>query len=157
MIMTNEQRLEERRKIKSYAPLEKLESIARHHVPALNNLNRCQNGLDTMNNDADDFFEVSVWGLKEALIEAYLLGEKNGHKETLASHKQVIDLAIVGINYSIERLQNRINACEQRLKQTHSIATRAELRDRTIRHEVKITELETLKLDLMCMRERSRA
>lgn len=31
--------------------------------------------LETRNWDGADFFEVSVWGLKKALEEAYLLGK----------------------------------------------------------------------------------
>lgn len=68
------ERAEERRKINTYAPLEKLEKIAQGHVPGL--IGR-QNGLDTMDSDELDFYEISVWGLKEALIEAYRLGQKD--------------------------------------------------------------------------------
>lgn len=68
------ERAEERRKINTYAPLEALEKIARDHVPGL--MGR-QNGLDTMDSDELDFCEISVWGLKEALIEAYRLGQKD--------------------------------------------------------------------------------
>lgn len=32
--------------------------------------------LETINNDSDDFIEVSVWGLKRMLEEAYELGRK---------------------------------------------------------------------------------
>lgn len=77
------ERAEERRKINTYAPLEKLEEIARSHFPALI---RRQNGLDTMDSDELDFFEASVWGLKEALIEAYLLGHKQGLRDNEFAH-----------------------------------------------------------------------
>jgi len=43
-----------------------LERIARHHL-----------GVDTLEerrSDALDFWEVSVWGLRDALLAAYLLG-----------------------------------------------------------------------------------
>lgn len=33
--------------------------------------------LEQHSNDEEDFFEVSVWGLKDALIAAYELGKKN--------------------------------------------------------------------------------
>lgn len=75
------ERAEERHRINTYAPLEKLEKIARDHFPALLAVERAQNGLDTMDSDELDFFEVSVWGLKEALIEAYRLGQKEAVRE----------------------------------------------------------------------------
>jgi hypothetical protein len=79
-----EERARERRIINTYAPLEALEKIAHDHVPAL--IGR-QNGLDTMDSDDLDFFEVSVWGLKEALIEAYRLGQKDGYREAVRCKK----------------------------------------------------------------------
>lgn len=74
----HEDRLRERKHIKSYAPLEALEQIARDHIPGLHGR---QNGLDTMFSDGEDFVDVAVWSIKEALIEAYLLGKKEGMKE----------------------------------------------------------------------------
>lgn len=32
--------------------------------------------LETRNNDEEDFIEASVWGIKNALIEAYKLGKR---------------------------------------------------------------------------------
>lgn len=85
------ERVEERRKINTDAPLEALEKIARDHVPGL--IGR-QNGLDTLDSDELDFCEVSVWGLKEALIEAYLLGKKDGYRDADADlQKRVYKLA----------------------------------------------------------------
>lgn len=80
-----EQRREERHRINTYAPLEELESIARAHVPALSGR---QGGLDTMDSDELDFFEASVWGFKEALIEAYLLGQKDGYRDAEAKERE---------------------------------------------------------------------
>lgn len=85
------ERAEERHRINTYAPLEALEKIAKGHVPGL--IGR-QNGLDTMDSDELDFFEVSVWELKEALIEAYQLGRKEAEserREDLHKMKQMMD------------------------------------------------------------------
>lgn len=89
-----EERARERRIINTYAPLEALEKIAKDHVPALSGR---QGGLDTMDSDELDFFEFSVWGLKEALIEAYQLGQKDGYRaaevesrESLRKMKQLM-------------------------------------------------------------------
>lgn len=35
--------------------------------------------LETRNSDSKDFYEVSVWSIKEALEEAYANGYKNGY------------------------------------------------------------------------------
>lgn len=75
-----EDRQRERRIINSYAPLEALEKIARENIPALS-LRVHMNGLDTMGNDAEDFFETSVWSIKEALVAAYLLGKKDAERD----------------------------------------------------------------------------
>ena len=83
-----QERAEERHRINAYAPLEKLEKIAIDHFPALLSVGRAQNGLDTMDSDELDFFEVSVWGLKEALIEAYRLGQKDGYKDAEAKERE---------------------------------------------------------------------
>jgi hypothetical protein len=82
------ERAEERHRINTYAPLEKLEEIARGHFPGMLAIGRAQNGLDTMDSDELDFFEVSVWGLKEALIEAYLLGQKEGYRAAEAERRE---------------------------------------------------------------------
>lgn len=75
-----EDRQRERRRINSYAPLEALEKIARENIPALY-LRVHMNGLDTMGNDTEDFFETSVWSIKEALVAAYLLGKKDAERD----------------------------------------------------------------------------
>lgn len=36
--------------------------------------------LEAHNSDSEDFFETSVWALKEALFAAYNLGKKAGEK-----------------------------------------------------------------------------
>ena len=74
----HEDRLRERKRIKNYAPLEALEKIAKDHIPGLYGR---PNGLDTMFSDGEDFVDVAVWSIKEALIEAYMLGKKDGWKE----------------------------------------------------------------------------
>lgn len=33
--------------------------------------------LETRNSDGIDFYDISVWGLKEALLQAYKLGQQN--------------------------------------------------------------------------------
>ena len=57
--------------------LEKLYEIAENHIPEL----RGRGNLDTKNNDSDDFFETAVWSLKDALIEAYKLGQSAASNE----------------------------------------------------------------------------
>ena len=37
-------------------------------------------GLDTRNNDHDDFPEVSIWSIREMLEKAYLLGKADTTK-----------------------------------------------------------------------------
>jgi len=51
----------------------KLEKIA------INNLCMCET-LETRNSDRLDFFETSVWGIKDVLQKAYELGRKEGNK-----------------------------------------------------------------------------
>lgn len=87
-----QERSEERHRISTYAPLEKLEEIAMHHFPGLLSVGRATNGLDTLDSDELDFFEVSVWGLKEALIEAYQLGKKDGYKDAKAKGLAQLEL-----------------------------------------------------------------
>lgn len=36
--------------------------------------------LKTRNNDIDDFLDISVWGLREMLVEAYQLGLKQSQQ-----------------------------------------------------------------------------
>ena len=38
----------------------------------------CRGGIDTRNNDEEDFPEVSVWTLRKMLQQAYLLGRSDG-------------------------------------------------------------------------------
>lgn len=78
--ITPEDRARERHHINSYAPLEALEKIARENIPTLS-IRVLMNGLDTMGNDAEDFFETSVWSIKEALVAAYLLGKKDAERD----------------------------------------------------------------------------
>jgi transcriptional regulator with XRE-family HTH domain len=78
--ITPDDRARERHHINSYAPLEALEKIARENIPSLS-IRVLMNGLDTMGNDAEDFFETSVWSIKEALVEAYLLGKKDAERD----------------------------------------------------------------------------
>lgn len=78
--LTPDDRARERHHINSYAPLEALEKIARENIPALRS-RVLLNGLDTMGDDAEDFFETAVWSIKEALVEAYLLGKKDAERD----------------------------------------------------------------------------
>lgn len=55
----------------------KLLKIAKKNFSAVEE----RGNLETRDNDYEDFFEVSVWGLKKALEEAYKLGYKDGYKE----------------------------------------------------------------------------
>ena len=52
----------------------KLEKIAMDSDIVL----KARGGLDTRNNDHEDFPEVSVWGLRKMLESAYLLGKADG-------------------------------------------------------------------------------
>lgn len=51
--------------------LKKLVKIAQENIPALEE----RENLEARDNDSDDFFETSVWCLKDALIAAYELGK----------------------------------------------------------------------------------
>ena len=51
-----------------------LEKLA---LETLNSLNGRGN-LETRNNDDEDFFEVSIWGLRDLLEKAYELGKQDG-------------------------------------------------------------------------------
>lgn len=55
---------------------DKLAKIAAKHIDAVEK----RGDLETKRSDELDFFEVSIWGLKDALIEAYKLGKKEGVK-----------------------------------------------------------------------------
>lgn len=82
------QRAEERNGLNRVVPLEALEQIAIHHFPALLAVGRATHGLDTLDSDELDFFEVSVWGLKEALVEAYLSGHTKGLADAEAEQRE---------------------------------------------------------------------
>lgn len=56
--------------------MKKLTKIAIKHFGAVEE----RGSLVTKDNDQADFFEVSVWGLKDALIDAYKAGMKEGMK-----------------------------------------------------------------------------
>lgn len=56
--------------------LKKLAQIAREQIPELEG----RPDLATRRNDAEDFFETSVWSLEAALIAAYELGRKEGER-----------------------------------------------------------------------------
>ena len=55
-------------------PLKKLVKIAEENIPELEG----RGDLESHVNDAEDFFETSVWSLKAALVAAYELGKKEG-------------------------------------------------------------------------------
>ena len=55
----------------------KLLKIAKKHFSAVEE----RGSLETRDNDHEDFFEVSIWGLKAALEEAYKAGMKEGMKK----------------------------------------------------------------------------
>jgi hypothetical protein len=54
--------------------LEKLVRIAQENIPALED----RTDLEARNNDSDDFFDIAVWCLKDALVAAYELGKATG-------------------------------------------------------------------------------
>ena len=54
--------------------LEKLVKIAQENIPSLEN----RQDLERHRNDEEDFFDISVWCLKDALIAAYELGKATG-------------------------------------------------------------------------------
>ena len=57
--------------------LKGLVKIAQENIPGLAN----RPDLETQNSDALDFIDVSVWGLKSALIAAYELGKSATQKQ----------------------------------------------------------------------------
>ena len=52
---------------------EKIEAIAKEIIYAIEK----RGGLDTRNNDDEDFIETSVWSLKAALEAAYEAGKND--------------------------------------------------------------------------------
>lgn len=54
--------------------LEQLVKIAEEQIPVLEG----RGHLEANNSDSEDFFDISVWCLKNALIEAYNLGKEAG-------------------------------------------------------------------------------
>lgn len=57
----------------SKATLEKLMAIVHKNIPELEN----RKDLEARHSDSEDFFETSVWSLRDALIEAYELGKNS--------------------------------------------------------------------------------
>lgn len=57
--------------------MQNLTKIAMKHIPAIED----RKSLATRDNDHDDFFDVAVWSLKTALVEAYKAGMKEGEKK----------------------------------------------------------------------------
>ena len=57
----------------SEATLEKLMAIVHKNIPELEN----RKDLEARYSDSEDFFETSVWSLKDALIAAYELGKNS--------------------------------------------------------------------------------
>ena len=47
--------------------------IAQENIISMEN----RSDLEQHFSDEEDFFEISVWGLKDALVAAYELGKKN--------------------------------------------------------------------------------
>ena len=47
--------------------------IAQENIISMEN----RSDLEQRFSDEEDFFEISVWGLKDALVAAYELGKKN--------------------------------------------------------------------------------
>lgn len=54
--------------------LKQLVKIAQENIPELEN----RKDLKQHYNDNEDFFETSVWSLKDALVAAYELGKATG-------------------------------------------------------------------------------
>ena len=57
--------------------LQELTKIAEKHHWII----RGRGDLESRNSDSEDFFETSVWNLKDALLEAYELGRAEASKE----------------------------------------------------------------------------
>lgn len=56
--------------------LKELEYIAIKNIPGLEG----RQDLDPKNSDSEDFFEISVWSLKDALLAAYEMGKNANSK-----------------------------------------------------------------------------
>lgn len=54
--------------------LQRLVQIARENIPELEE----RPDLEAHNNDSEDFFETSIWSIKDALVAAYELGKASG-------------------------------------------------------------------------------
>lgn len=63
-------------KIAQAPPNDTLFAIAKKHIPALS----FRKNLEPVNNDSQDFLEVSVWALQKALADAYILGSNDQNK-----------------------------------------------------------------------------
>lgn len=61
----------------SKTELKKLVKIARESCPSLNG----REDLEERRSDSEDFYEIAVWCMKEALIKAYSLGKKAAKEE----------------------------------------------------------------------------
>lgn len=59
--------------------MKSLFGIAKDTFPAV----ASRGSLETRNNDSEDFIEVAVWEIKQALREAYKLGQQ----EAIKNHK----------------------------------------------------------------------
>ena len=59
------------------AEINKLVKIAQENIPALEE----RPDLEPRNNDTEDFIDVSVWCIKDALVAAYELGRATGKRE----------------------------------------------------------------------------
>lgn len=59
------------------AELQKLVKIAQENIPGLEG----RPDLEAQNSDSADFFDCSVWALKDALVAAYELGKATGREE----------------------------------------------------------------------------
>lgn len=57
--------------------LESLLEIAKKHIYPV----EARGGLETRNNDSEDFLDVAVWSIKAALEEAYELGKESGQSK----------------------------------------------------------------------------
>ena len=53
--------------------LNQIVKIAQENIISMEN----RSDLEQHFRDEEDFFEISVWGLKDALVAAYELGKKN--------------------------------------------------------------------------------
>jgi len=63
------------------AELKQLVAIAQANIPSLEN----RPDLEARNSDSEDFYDVAVWCIKDALIEAYELGKIAGRTEARLS------------------------------------------------------------------------